>query len=139
MPEKSHYKRYGRSLPRRQYRINFDPFSTEEIVVGSIAIHQDESKNHIALVLDMDDQYTLALFFSSVAYGIRSREATTDELALAGFAYTKQTFLCLVHRLTNEFYHHQGLTFPDYRVQDLRREFGIDKPSGTQTLPSLCG
>ena len=124
---RSIYKRRGKSVPLRARVIDLDPDGCGEVLVGSVVIHQDDRGEHIALILDLDDQYTMALFFSSLAYGMRSRLATLEELALAGFVYTKQTFLCLVHRQTNEFYPHQGLEFPAHRIQELRMEFGIER------------
>ena len=132
-PGRSIYKRRGKSVPLRP-RFNVDPSGIGEVVVGSVVIHRDASKEHVALILDLGDQYAMALFFSSMVYGLGYREATLEELALAGYVYTRQTFLCLVHRPSNEFYPHQGLEFPEHRVQKLRREFRIDQITRTQSL-----
>jgi len=136
MPQgRSSYKRRGRSVPLRARVIDLDPAGCGEVQVGSVVIHQDNRGEHIAILLDLDAQYAMALFFSSVAYGLCSREAALEELALAGFVYTKQTFLCLVHRQANEFYPHQGLEFPAHRVQALRKEFGIDREAISGVRP----
>lgn len=129
------YRKRGGSIPFRARVVNLDPAGCGEVLVGSVVIHQDERGEHIAILLDMDNQYAIALFFSSIPYGMGSREATKEEMALAGFVYTKQTFLCLVHRQVNEFYPHQGLDFPAHRVQDLRKEFGINWESVSVTQP----
>ena len=135
-PGRSIYKRRGRSVPVGARVIDLDPAGCGEVLVGSVVVHQDERGEHVAILLDLDDQYAMALFFSSVAYGIGSREATVEEMALAGFVYTKQTFLCLVHRQANEFYPHQGVEFPAHRIQTLRREFMLD-PEEVSAQPAL--
>ena len=128
------YKRRGRSVPLGARFVNVDPAGTGEVLVGNVVVHRDAAKEHVALILDLNDQYAMALFFSSVGYGIGYREATREELALAGYVYTKQTLLCLVHRPSHEFHPHQGLEFPAHRVQALRREFKIDQVSELQPV-----
>ena len=130
------YKRRGGSVPLGARFIDVDPAGSGEVLVGSVVAHRDEGGEHIALILDLDAQYAIALFFGSYGYGMDSRLATVEEMALAGFVYTRETFLCLVHRQTNEFYPHQGLEFPAHRVQDLRKEFRID-PAVSVTQPAL--
>lgn len=134
-PGRSIYKRRGKSVPLGARFIDVDPDGLGDVLVGSVVVHRDESKEHVALILDLNDQYAMALFFSSVGYGLDYREATLEELALAGYVYTKQTFLCLVHRPSNEFYPHQGLEFPAHRVQALRKEFRIDPEVVSATQP----
>lgn len=102
----------------------------EEIVPGSVVIHKDAFASHFAIVLRIESIWAEVLFLSSKEFGRYYRRATKDELALAGFIYTKPTNLCLVTRNTNELYQRDinesypyGLKFPEHRVQDLIKEF----------------
>ncbi len=94
----------------------------EEIVPGSVVIHKDETNNHFAIVLEIRHARAELLFLSSKEFGRRFRKATKDELALAGFVYTRPTNLCLVTRRINELYP-RGLIFPEHRIKDLIKEF----------------
>jgi len=94
-----------------------------EIQIGDVAIHGDSEGSHYAIILDFPDNvFVWALFFSSKPYGDRFRVATNDEMALAGFAPSRTTYLNLVLRSATSFYS-SGIYFPEHRIKDLRQEY----------------
>ncbi|MCK9567616.1 hypothetical protein M0R72_01540 [Candidatus Pacearchaeota archaeon] len=94
-----------------------------DVSVGSVATHDDGEGHHQAIILDLPNATSAwAIFFSSKQYGRVTRVATKDEIALAGFVSSKTTYLNLVMRPVIDFFS-CGITFPDHRITDLRREY----------------
>lgn len=90
---------------------------------GSVAIHGDEGGSHVAVVLGENGENCEALFFTSnPRWSERSRRATRDELAMAGYVQTKPTYLAFVIRPVGSF-EPTGLTYPESWVSHLRQEF----------------
>lgn len=90
---------------------------------GTVADHSDEGGNHMAVVLGVDGDLCEALFFTSNPnWSDRSRRASRDELAMAGFVHTKTTYLAYVVRPTWTF-EATELTYPSHWVTSLRHEF----------------
>ena len=94
----------------------------KELGSGSVVTHEDNKGHHFAIVLNIDGNDADLLFLSSKEFGRKYRAATKEELALAGFAYSRKTYLCLVNRPITELYP-RNLDFPKHRVQDLIKEF----------------
>lgn len=98
---------------------------TEQVSVGSVATHEDGGRIHWTIVLDLpNDTHAWVLFFSSTPHGRCSRQATKDELALAGFVSTRPTYLNLVYRPVEDF-HARG-SFPEHRIEALKKEFEVE-------------
>jgi hypothetical protein len=94
---------------------------------GVIAIHNDEFGQHHAVILDIEGAECKALFFTSNSHwGLMSRRATKDELAMAGFVYSRPTYLAYVVRSIWDF-HSTGLIFPKHWIQSLKQEFVRNK------------
>ena len=93
-----------------------------DISVGSVATHDDGDGHHQAIILDITNSSAWALFFSSKPYGRVTRLATKEEISLAGFVYSKPTYLNLVMRHVIDFFS-MGISFPEHRIEDLRREY----------------
>jgi hypothetical protein len=96
-----------------------------QVTVGSVATHEDGGRIHWTIVLDLpNDTHAWVLFFSSTPHGRCSRQATKDELALAGFVSTRPTYLNLVYRPVEDFYVRGS--FPEHRVEALKKEFEVE-------------
>jgi hypothetical protein len=93
----------------------------DEVKVGSIATHEDACGRHQAIIIDINNTYAWALFFNSKPH-VKTRRATTEELALAGFVSKRPTYLNLVMRSVEEFVS-CGIMFPQHRIQDFRKEY----------------
>ncbi len=92
---------------------------------GAVAIHFDRERSHHSIILDVGENKSKALFFtSSTKWGQNktTRRATTDELALAGFPVRKVSYLSLVER-DNADFQIRDWTFPEWRVEALKKEF----------------
>ena len=63
-----------------------------------------------------------ALFTTNPNWANQVREATKDELALAGFPTRRKTYLAAVCRPT-AYLISRRITFPEYRTQNLIAEF----------------
>ena len=97
----------------------------DELKQGSVAIHID-GVTHMAFILKINDNgKTLALFFTRKDYwNDRSRKATKEEIAMAGFhGKSHDTFLAPVIRDCGEFVSHNGITLPDHKTEELLKEF----------------
>lgn len=97
----------------------------DELKQGSVAIHID-GQTHMAFILKINDNgKTLALFFTRKDYwNDRARKATKEEIAMAGFhGKSHNTFLAPVIRDCGEFVSHNGITLPDYKTEELLKEF----------------
>jgi hypothetical protein len=72
---------------------------------GRVAVHDDGVKSHIAIIVEVGEEYTKALFFTSnPSWGkAQARRARTEELAYTGFVSTRKTYLMGVVRPTSEF------------------------------------
>ncbi len=98
------------------------------LVPGRVAVHNDEFGQHYAVILEIVGVECKALFFTSNSHwGSMSRRATKDELAMAGFVYSRTTYLAYVVRSIWDFYA-TDLSFPSHWLQSLRHEFVKDKP-----------
>lgn len=101
--DSAHCPCYIRSMPKRRpqmpdARLDLD-FSS--IAPGSVVTHDDGSdgNTHHAIVLDvMDNGLAYILMFSSKEVGIKCRQVTKEEIALAGFVSSKRTFISLKRR-----------------------------------------
>jgi len=94
-----------------------------EAIPGTIVKIEDGDKKHQALVLRVGVFDADVLIFSSrPKWAKKFRRATSDELSLAGFHTSKETFLCFANR-SREFIYSTGITYPERRVFELEREF----------------
>jgi len=90
---------------------------------GSIADHSDNIRIHRSIILDIRDQLVLALFISSnPIWNSYSRMASDDELSIIGYHAKQTSYLVPVVRSIKDF-SPSDLSFPDYRLEDLKREF----------------
>lgn len=96
---------------------------TRTLMPGSVADHTDDVCAHRAIVIDIDNQLALALFISSNPHwNPHARLASKEELAIAGYHAKQASYLIPVIRSIKDFIFF-GLSFPDYRLQELREEF----------------
>lgn len=92
------------------------------VATGDVSLH-DDGEQHWAVVLDIQGDQCEALFFtSSPTWAEKSRRATRDELAMAGFITSKPTFLAYVVRSCWDF-SPLGRTFPAHWIEALKQEF----------------
>jgi hypothetical protein len=99
-----------------------------DLAPGMVAVHNDEFGQHHAVILEIEGAECKALFFTSNSHwGAMSRRATKDELAMAGFVYSRTTYLTYVTRSVWDF-HVTDLSFPKHWIQSLRQEFVQGKP-----------
>ena len=88
---------------------------------GSVACHSDSDGHHHAIILRVKEEYAYALFFTSnPLFG--KREATEEEIALAGFIQRKGTYLAPVVRPKYEF-SWRNIMYPKSRTEELWNEF----------------
>jgi hypothetical protein len=101
------------------------PGALVDVRPGDLAFH-DDGKRHMAVILRLKGDECGALFFtSSPDWAARSRRATSDELAMAGFVSTRPTYLAYVRRRRWDFLP-TGQTFPVAWVEALSREFELE-------------
>ncbi len=92
------------------------------VTSGDVSIHHD-GEQHWAVVLDVRGDECEALFFtSSPDWAEKTRRATRDELAMAGFISTRPTYLAYVVRSCWDFTP-RGHRFPQHWVESLKQEF----------------
>ncbi len=90
---------------------------------GDVAIHDDGGGQHWAVVLDTEGDQCEALFFTSrPGWSLKSRRATTEELAMAGYVTTRPTYLAYVTVRVWDL-EPLGRNFPNHWVESLRQEF----------------
>jgi hypothetical protein len=96
----------------------------EEVVAGSVARYIDGDSEHWSIVLKVNPNGdAVCLFFSSKPEWSKSyRKATKEEIALAGFIFSKSTYLASAVRPINCFIS-TGLKFPLDRCEELYAEF----------------
>lgn len=98
----------------------YDP--SAGVSVGDVALHNDGSQ-HMAIILDLNGDECEALFFTSQPnWAERSRRATREELAMAGFVSSRVTYLAYVVRPYWDFAP-LGRSFPHHWVENYRQEF----------------
>jgi hypothetical protein len=104
------------------------------VVSGDVALHTDEGQ-HMAVILEVNGDNCEALFFtSSAGWSPRSRRATRDELAMAGFVSSRPTYLAHVSRPCWDF-SPLGRSFPQHWVEALRQEFLTSPQTVVQIEP----
>lgn len=95
----------------------------KSLKIGSIADHSDNIRIHRSIILDIRDQLVLALFISSnPRWNSHSRLASSDELSIIGYHAKQISYLIPVVRSIEDF-STSDLTIPDYRLEELRKEF----------------
>jgi hypothetical protein len=93
------------------------------VASGDIAVH-DDGGQHWAVVLDVTNDECEALFFTSnPSWAERTRRATREELAMAGYVTTRPTYLAYVVRSSWDFIPVEGRNFPTHWIEALRQEF----------------
>lgn len=104
----------------------------EIVAIGDVALHNDGDQ-HMAVILDVQGDECEALFFTSnPTWSERSRRASKDEIAMAGFIQSKPTYLAYVRRPHWDF-SPMGRSFPTHWVAALRTEF-LQSPQVRQTM-----
>lgn len=97
--------------------------SNKSLKSGSVADHSDNIRIHRSIILDIHDQSVLALFVSSNPHwNSYSRLASSDELSIIGYHAKQISYLIPVVRSIEDF-STSDLTIPDYRLEELRKEF----------------
>lgn len=102
----------------------------DEIRPGDVVVHFDGAGSHKAIVLKVksDPERALCLFFtSSPNWGVVSRRATREEIALVGLVERRETYLASAIRPLADL-NKVGLTFPEHRVPSLLMEFYQERP-----------
>ncbi len=95
-----------------------------DVAPGSVAMHLDRGKQHLAIILETAGREAFALFLTSnPRWSKGSRPATREELALAGVHHSRQTYLAPAIRLSVEFERLHTVDFPEHRIESLRSEF----------------
>lgn len=98
------------------------PGALVDVRPGDLAFHE-EVHRHTAVILTLKGDECGALFFTSNPdWAARSRRATADELAMAGFVAKGPTYLAYVRRRRWDFTP-TGQTFPAAWIEALSREF----------------
>lgn len=92
------------------------------VLSGDVSVHHDGDQ-HWAIILDIRGDDCEALFFTSNPdWAERSRRATRDEIAMAGFITTRPTYLAYVMRPIWDFTP-LGIRFSRHRIEALIQEF----------------
>jgi hypothetical protein len=92
------------------------------VSTGDVSLHND-GERHWAVVLEVQGDECEALFFtSSPDWAEKTRRATRDEMALAGFISSRPTYLAYVVRSCWDF-SPRGIRFPEHRIEALKQEF----------------
>lgn len=94
---------------------------------GRVAMHDDGLRKHVSIVVEADENYTKALFFTSDPTWARTaRRATKEELELARFFSSKETYLASVVRKTQDFYP-MSSHIPCEYVEKYTKQFAFPK------------
>lgn len=97
-------------------------YSNTQINVGNVVMHSDGSRNHIGVVIDIQNNNALVVFCTSNnMWNKRARKATKEELNL--FLLKRKTYLAPVIRPISEL-HNMKYSFPTFRIEQLIKEFG---------------
>jgi len=107
-----------------QYSVKLGGEGCIKIQSGSVVDHIDGGKIHQAIVLDVDSADVLALFLTTNPHWNHyCRKITKEEAVLIGFyGSIVETYLAPVIRSINDFVITNGSLFPDFRINDLRKE-----------------
>jgi hypothetical protein len=97
------------------------PKAPAEVEPGRVAWHEDDRGSHLTIILDVRGNDCTAVFLTSNERWAR-RPATSDELALVGFAASRRTYLAPVTRKKWEFAP-KHVALPQHRLEQLRAEF----------------
>jgi len=94
---------------------------------GRVVILLDEGpKNHFGILISSisENRWFLLMFTSNVTWAKQVRKASQEEIALAGFVTTKNTYLALVVR-PEYILEPLEQEFPEHRVDGFLREFKV--------------
>lgn len=100
------------------------PWAEHDVVPGAVCTFTDTSAHHtiVLRILPSGCECDALMFTSNPAWARLARRATTDELALAGYAMKNVTYLALVRRSLSLF-DATGAVFPQHRLDALKKEF----------------
>lgn len=95
---------------------------------GDIVIHADHHGQHTGILLEYGKLNSVLLFITSnPLWHAKARQLTKDELSLLGYSIKKKpSYFAPVVRSTR-YIMTTGREFPDYRVEQLREEFGYGR------------
>lgn len=106
-------------------RINNEYYSLNDynIQPGSVVHHIDDG-NHVSIVIDINGDFANLLFVTSnPRWNNQARKISVEESALLGFKSNNvNSYLAPVIRSILDC-SSRGIIFPDYRVNDFRKEF----------------
>lgn len=101
-----------------------------ELKPGDVVVHGDGNATHKAILLKLKStpDRALCLFFTSnPEWGVVSRRATKDEIALVALVERRETYLTSAIRPVEDL-SPTGLTFPEHRIPELLMEFFQELP-----------